>query len=54
MRYQIIECDDKEKLEQEVTKRMEEGWQVQGGVNVAYSPVSYSWWYYQAMVWVEG
>jgi hypothetical protein len=54
MRYQIIECDGKEKLEQEVTRRMEEGWQVQGGVNVVYSPVSGTWWYYQAMVWVEG
>lgn len=53
MRYQVLECDGKEKLEREVNERLAQGWQVQGGVNIVYSPMSGSWRYCQAMIWVE-
>jgi Domain of unknown function (DUF1737) len=49
--YKVIEArDDVLKLQQAVNEQIIEGWEPLGGVALGYSPQSFGWWYYQAMV----
>jgi hypothetical protein len=49
--YEVVEAKDQvQKLQEAVNKQIDAGWEPLGGVAVAYSPQSLTWWYYQAMV----
>lgn len=51
MEYKIVEAKDNAgNLEDAVNELILEGWQPVGGIAVGYSPQSYNWWYYQAMI----
>jgi hypothetical protein len=51
MEYKVIEAQNEASdLQEEVNRRIQEGWQPTGGVAVAYSPNSLTWWFYQAMI----
>jgi hypothetical protein len=51
MEYKVVEAKDEAiNLEELVNRHIEEGWVPIGGVAVGYSPQSYNWWFYQAMV----
>ncbi|CAN5410111.1 hypothetical protein BH10PLA2_BH10PLA2_22270 [soil metagenome] len=51
MEYQVVEAHgDAQKLQVAVNEQLQDGWELQGGVAVGYSPQSMTWWYYQAMV----
>jgi hypothetical protein len=49
--YKVIEAKDEAvKLQEAVNQEIQEGWEPVGGIAVGYSPTSYSWWFYQAMI----
>jgi hypothetical protein len=51
MEYKVIEAKDEAiNLQEEVNHHIEDGWEPIGGVAVGYSPQSYNWWFYQAMI----
>jgi hypothetical protein len=50
MRYRICEADNVPELVKLVNQSLDEGWEPQGGMSVAYSPGSMKWWFYQALV----
>ena len=51
MEYKVIEAKDEAlNLEEEVNRRIQDGWVPVGGVAVGYSPQSYYWWFSQAMI----
>lgn len=51
MEYRVIEAkDDANNLQKAVNEQIMEGWEPLGGIAVAYSPQSFCWWFYQAMV----
>jgi hypothetical protein len=50
MEYKVIEANDTAGLQQEVNREIQAGWVPQGGVAVAQSEITSTWWYYQAMV----
>jgi hypothetical protein len=49
--YKLVEAkDDALKLQKEVNKHIEEGWEPLGGVSVCGGGMVEHWWFYQAMV----
>jgi hypothetical protein len=51
MEYKVVEAkDEASKLQEAVNEHIQEGWVPVGGVAVGYSPQSYNWWFYQAMI----
>jgi hypothetical protein len=51
LRYKIIEARGEAlNLQEQVNRHIGGGWVPLGGVAVAYSPQSGSWWFYQAMI----
>jgi Domain of unknown function (DUF1737) len=53
MKYLVVEADSAEALQAKVQHYIGEGWEPLGGLSVAVSPNSGSWWYYQAMIMRE-
>jgi hypothetical protein len=51
MKYKVIEANGEAiNLQEEVNRHIRDGWVPIGGVAVGYSPQSYNWWFYQAMI----
>jgi hypothetical protein len=51
VQYKVIEAKDEAlNLQENVNRHIEDGWVPVGGVAVGYSPQSYNWWFYQAMI----
>jgi hypothetical protein len=50
MEYRIAEADSRKELQEKVNRLLAEGWDLQGGVCVSFSPQSGKWWFYQALV----
>lgn len=51
MQYRIVEGSNKEEISAEVNEYLDKGWELQGGLSVAFVPhESGSLWYIQAMV----
>lgn len=49
MHYTVVESSDLQDLISQVNSHLADGWEPQGGVAVVYSPVSGSWYFYQAL-----
>ena len=54
MLYWLCEADGANKLQEVVNQHIRKGWRPIGGIAVVQSQSTSSWWYYQAMVLVEG
>lgn len=48
-KYQVVEAQHREQLEEKVMELLAEGWELQGGVSGAWGQMT-GWWYFQALL----